>query len=452
MTMNTSNLPLQDLEARLTEAEAIIAALRRGEVDAIFTEHTVMLLRLREVEDALLQARRDLEQRVVERTAALQRANVYNRRLIEASLDPLVTIGPDGKIQDVNTATEHATGYPRAELIGADFSDYFTEPERARAGYQQVFRDELVRDYALELRHRDGHVISVLYNATVYRDDAGQILGVLASARDITDRKRAEEQLQQHAHLLEEAVQQKQREMETLFEKLMRQEKLATIGQMAGSIAHELRNPLGAVKNAVYYLKRLALKGQLDAAQVKVREFLDLMERELNSSERVIADVLQMTRLKPPKRKPTNMRPLIEEAAQRCHLPAAIRLAIVCEPEPLLVSGDAQQLRQVFENLLTNAAQAIEGEGAITISARQTAAPQEAIIEIHDTGVGIAPEAIPKVFDPLYTTKVAGSGLGLPICKEIIENHQGRISLTSQAGQGTTVTIALPQNTAGSLR
>ncbi|MGZ3303321.1 MAG: PAS domain S-box protein, partial [Isosphaeraceae bacterium] len=116
---------------------------------------------------------------------ALRRASAYNRRLLEASLDPLVTIGPDGKITDVNEATEAVTGYPRAELIGKDFADYFTEPEEAREGYEQVFREGFVRDYPLEIRHRDGRVTPVVYNASVYRDEAGQVIGVFAAARDI---------------------------------------------------------------------------------------------------------------------------------------------------------------------------------------------------------------------------------------------------------------------------
>ena len=128
---------------------------------------------------------------------ALRLASAYNRSLIEAALDPLVTIGPDGRITDVNAATEAATGHPRGALIGTDFSDYFTDPEKARAGYRQVFHDGFVRDYALELRHRDGHVTSVLYNASVYRDSEGRVIGVFAAARDITARKRAEEALRE---------------------------------------------------------------------------------------------------------------------------------------------------------------------------------------------------------------------------------------------------------------
>ena len=126
---------------------------------------------------------------------AVRRASAYNRSLIEASLDPLVTIGPDGKITDVNAATEAATGFSRVKLLGTDFADYFTEPEKARLGYERVFGEGSVRDYPLEIRHRDGHVTSVLYNASVYRDEFGNVVGVFAAARDITDRKRAEERL-----------------------------------------------------------------------------------------------------------------------------------------------------------------------------------------------------------------------------------------------------------------
>jgi PAS domain S-box-containing protein len=123
----------------------------------------------------------------------------YARSLIEASLDPLVTIAPDGKITDVNAATESITGRSRIELIGTDFCDYFTDPEKARNGYQQVFRESMVRDYPLELRHANGRVTSVLYNASVYKDEDGAVVGVFAAARDITERKLSEERIKQQS-------------------------------------------------------------------------------------------------------------------------------------------------------------------------------------------------------------------------------------------------------------
>ena len=140
---------------------------------------------------------------------ALLASSQYNRRLIEASLDPLVTIGPDGKITDVNSATEKVTGFSRTELIGTDFSDYFTEPERANAGYKEVFKEGFVQDYPLDIRHRDRHVTSVLYNASLYRDVNGKVLGVFAAARDITERKQSREALQKAHDDLEFQVQQR---------------------------------------------------------------------------------------------------------------------------------------------------------------------------------------------------------------------------------------------------
>ena len=137
-------------------------------------------------------------QNITERKLAeekIHKASLYNRRLIEASIDPLVTIGPDGKITDVNTSTENITGFKREDLIGTDFSDYFTEPDKARSGYRKVFQSGSVHDYPLEIRHRNGDVTSVLYNATVYKDEKGDVAGVFAAARDITERKLTEEKL-----------------------------------------------------------------------------------------------------------------------------------------------------------------------------------------------------------------------------------------------------------------
>ncbi|MBI2946921.1 MAG: PAS domain S-box protein, partial [Verrucomicrobia bacterium] len=137
-------------------------------------------------------AARDVTER--KQAEAKQRAAAaYARSLIEASVDPLVTISPDGKITDVNRATELATGIPRQRLTGTDFSDYFTEPNKAREGYQQVFSQGFVKDYPLAIRHSSGRITDVLYNASVYKDDKGQVLGVFAAARDVTERKMAEE-------------------------------------------------------------------------------------------------------------------------------------------------------------------------------------------------------------------------------------------------------------------
>ena len=165
---------------------------------------------------------------------ALRFSNLYTRSLIEASLDPLVTIGRDGKIKDVNGATEQVTGYSRNVLIGTDFSDYFTEPEKAKKGYQQVFNDGKVWDYPLDIQHKDGHLTSVLYNASVYRDEKGEVIGVFAAARDITKRKEAEAKLKDTLDNLEELVEERTAELKKAYNSLKESEKgLAEAQEMA---------------------------------------------------------------------------------------------------------------------------------------------------------------------------------------------------------------------------
>lgn len=146
-----------------------------------------------------------------------RRGEDYARSLLEASLDPLVTIDPEGKITDVNEATTKVTGVVRKALIGTDFSDYFTDPEMARQGYQQVFAQGLVTDYPLTIRHKTGMLTDVLYNASLYRNREGQVLGVFAAARDIGERKQAEEALARTRRDLERRTEELTRNSELLL-------------------------------------------------------------------------------------------------------------------------------------------------------------------------------------------------------------------------------------------
>ncbi len=164
-----------------------------GKVTDVLYNATVYKNEAGEVQGVFAAARDITESKHAEEQ--LRATSLYARSLIEASLDPLVTISPDGKIMDVNKATELVTGVPREQLIGSDFSEYFTEPEKAREGYQQVFTEGFVKDYPLAIRHTSGKVTDVLYNATVYKNEAGEVQGVFAAARDITELKRAEGQL-----------------------------------------------------------------------------------------------------------------------------------------------------------------------------------------------------------------------------------------------------------------
>jgi PAS domain S-box-containing protein len=196
---------------------------RVSELDKLAAAFNQMGAKVRAAQEALEAANAELEERVRQRTAELaatirtleetqgelRGASLYARGLLEASLDPLVTISPEGKITDVNDATEAATGMPRDRLIGSDFSDYFTEPELARDGYRRVLSDGLVRDYPLTIRHVSGGTMDVLYNAVVYKNEAGEVQGVFAAARDVTERRRVEAELEKHRHHLEELVEQR---------------------------------------------------------------------------------------------------------------------------------------------------------------------------------------------------------------------------------------------------
>jgi PAS domain S-box-containing protein len=171
-----------------------------------------------------------------------KQASQYARSLIEASLDPLVTISPDGKITDVNAATIKVTGIPREKLIGTDFSNYFTEPDKAREGYRQVFANGFVTDYPLTIRHKDGRLTDVLYNASVYKDVQGNVLGVFAAARDVTDQKKAEAQI----------AEQRTKELERLAE--LERFQTLTVGRELKMI--ELKKEIEELKKEIEELKK----------------------------------------------------------------------------------------------------------------------------------------------------------------------------------------------------
>ncbi|MBC7561008.1 MAG: response regulator [Dermatophilaceae bacterium] len=198
----TANIPIIMVTAQ-TDREARLAGLEAGAEDFLTKPvdraelwlRVRNLLRLKELSDLLEHHRGTLEAEVAARTAELQEAFEAARSMIESSLDALVAISPEGLITDANEATVKATGVPRQELIGTAFSQCFTEPEKAKAIYQLVFEKGMAVDYPLTMRHRDGTLTEVLYNASVYRDGGGKVLGVFAAARDVTEQNRAETEL-----------------------------------------------------------------------------------------------------------------------------------------------------------------------------------------------------------------------------------------------------------------
>jgi two-component system sensor histidine kinase HydH len=231
-------------------------------------------------------------------------------------------------------------------------------------------------------------------------------------------------------------------ELEKVRRQLVHQTRLATLGQIAGMIAHELRNPLGAVRNAVYYLQRHVVKDNAELA-----EFLRIIDTEVHTSDQIISNLLEMTRAKPPTFETVDLADIAEEIWQ--HLPQRdnVRCRCVVYPEPFLCHADAAQLRQVLTNLLTNAVQALEGTGEIVISGQRDETWD--IITVQDDGPGVPPNVRDRLFEPLFSTKTKGTGLGLTICRQIVEKHGGTLTL-GESTYGAAFRITLPRESTDS--
>jgi signal transduction histidine kinase len=239
-----------------------------------------------------------------------------------------------------------------------------------------------------------------------------------------------------------EELQATNEELKGTQERLIRSEKLAAIGQLAGGVGHELRNPLGAIKNAAYYIKGKVSKSELAQKEPKVMEFLNIVDDEINSSNKIINDLLSFSRVGKPAVSPARIETVINDAIAHTPIPENIKLSknvMVSLPE---IQIDTDQIRQVLINMIINAVQAMPDGGKLAIAAREKDNFLE--VEIADTGTGIPKEIIGKIFDPLYTTKAKGIGLGLAVCKSIIDRHEGQIDVASNVGEGTTFTIKLP--------
>jgi len=485
---------------------------------------------------------------------ALRQANAYNRSLLEASLDPLVTIGPDGKITDVNAATEAVTGCARATLIGTDFSDYFTDPEGARAGYQQVFREGFVRDYPLELRHRDGRITSVLYNASVYRDENGNVVGIFAAARDITMRKHAEEALrlseQRFSSMLEAvrdyaiifleldgrvaswnkgaerikgyraeeivgqhfsrfyrpadiangkpdrelqiatsegrfededwrirkdgsafwanvvvsalreasgkvngfvkitrdltARKQAEDEIKRYAEDLKRSNQ--ELEQFAYVASHDLQEPLRSLSSFSQLLAR-RYHGRLDA---DADEFITFIVEGAKRMQTLINDLLAFSRIgtRGSEFASVACEEILQIAKQNLEATIAESGAqITHDPLPVL-SADRTQLTQLFQNLISNAIKFRRPEETprIHVSAEWRNGAWQ--FSVRDNGIGISRQYFDRIFIIFQRLhgreEYSGTGIGLAICKKIVERHGGRMWVESEPRTGSTFYFTIP--------
>lgn len=237
---------------------------------------------------------------------------------------------------------------------------------------------------------------------------------------------------------LEARVNERTRELEAAQEQLVRRERLAILGRMAGSISHEIRNPLGVLRNAVYYLK-MVLSAQVDE---DVMHHITMMEEEIDRANRIVGDLLDYARVRAPVLKPVALSTVLARALRENHVPPGVTVVRDFDPDAPSVTADAEQLRVVFGNLVRNAVQAMGPAG--TLSVRVHALDGQVQAEVSDTGPGISPEVRDHLFEPLFTTKTKGLGLGLSTARNLLEAQHGSIAVESVRGGGATFRVSLP--------
>jgi two-component system, LuxR family, sensor kinase FixL len=355
-------------------------------------------------------------------------AEAQFRALLESAPDAMVLVDPQGRILMVNAQTERLFGFDRSELFGQGVE--MLVPKRfadRHSGHRQSFLlDPRVRPMEARLdlygQRRDGSEFPVEISLSTIETDEGVL--VMSAIRDISDRKRAEE-----------ALQDKTRALEAAQEELVRHEGLATLGQLAGGVSHELRNPLGVIKNSVYYLKMVVPDDE------RVRKHLAILDREVATATRIISGMLDFARTTPPMRAPTDVNSLVRDGLERLMTADSVRIERDLAEGLPPVMVDADQVRLVLDNLLSNATQAMPEGGVLTVRTRSVGGRVEICVE--DTGAGIAPEHLERIFEPLFTTKSKGIGLGLALARRLTEANDGTIRVEAAAGGGTRFLVEL---------
>jgi signal transduction histidine kinase len=234
-------------------------------------------------------------------------------------------------------------------------------------------------------------------------------------------------------------LKQRTRQLLEAQEELLRKEKLAVLGQVAGSVGHELRNPLGVMSNAVYFLQTV-----LADEDETTKEYLNIIKSEIADSERIVSDLLDSVRTKPPQPGIVGVQELIDQTLRKCSVPSSVTVkpAIPESLAPLRV--DAMQIQQVLRNLISNGVEAMPDGGTLEIRAVENKQDRTITVSVRDSGGGMAPEVLAKLFQPLFTTKARGIGLGLVVVKNLTEANGGSVKVESEVGKGTLFTVTLP--------
>jgi PAS domain S-box-containing protein len=349
-------------------------------------------------------------------------ASLYARSLIEASLDPLVTISPSGQITDVNKATEVVTGVVREKLIGSDFSAYFTDPKKADEGYHAVLTEGSVTDYPLTIRHTSGCTTDVLYNATVYRNETGEVQGVFAAARDVTEHNRMDKELQ----ALHKALEHRAAQLQSLASELTLTEHRER-RRLAQLLHDHLQQILYAARLSVTTLKRRAPNKELQ----EMIQHLDMLLGQCIEESRSVT-----LELSPPVLYDAGLTPALEWLARQMQLNYGLLVKVHCDVRTEPEAEDIkvllfQSVRELLYNVVKHA-------GAQSASVKMSLTPDQHVrIDVEDKGAGFNAENMQANDDGI-------TGLGLFSIRERLEQMGGRMEVHTGAGQGTSVSIFAP--------
>ena len=378
------------------------------------------------------------QQRPAVHRVAAQQARL--EAIMQTAVDGIVLIDQQGLIQALNPAAERLFGYAASELIGCNVKrlmppPYCDEHDDYLARYLQTGQPKII-GIGREVvgRRRDGSLFPMdLAVSEVAVDDGLWFTGII---RDITDRKRAEMELNELNEQLERRVEERTRELKALQAELVRQERLATIGRVSGGIAHEIRNPLNAIKTSAYFLLN-ARRPSLE----KTREHLERIDRQVDVANHVVTALSEFARLPQPTLQRVELRQAWLEALQHTAIPAGIQTSLHVADDAARVLADPQQILIAFRNLIRNAVDAMPNGGILQITCERR--DERVVVSVADSGVGIPAENLERIFEPLFSTKTRGIGLGLAITRAIVERNGGPLSVTSQLGYGSTFVVEL---------
>lgn len=373
-----------------------------------------------------------------------EEALVQERNLLQALIDniPDSIFFKDNKNRfiRVNKAKAEHSGTTPENMIGKTDFDFFPQ-EQAKEAFADdnwvMKSNKALVDKIEKVTHKDRTEHWISTTKIPRHNDNGRVIGTMGISRDITERKKVEKKLEEYSKRLEKMVEERTRKLQDAQEELIRQEKLAVLGQLAGGVGHELRNPLGVISNAVYYLKMI-----LTQADDTTKEYLDMISSEVRNSEKIISGLLNLSRTRSAEKEEIAVSELVANTLENQPPPKKVKVTtrIVSQLPSLFI--DPRQIGQVLINLIINAYQAMSEGGKLTISAQ--AEKEKVYLSITDTGCGISKENMKKLFEPLFTTKAKGIGLGLPVSKNLVKINGGSIKMKSKEGEGTTFTLILP--------